>query len=149
MQVRMKIPMIIVEKWWLDGIVSLNNMYDACRTPSEAIEPNRNKLHRTKVACNRPPPQFICDDRKLTTIRIAPLSVIMQKHLAVHNTTGQFDWLYILPMNNMLQASCKTLHTKWRDWIAIWNLNLRNNSSWSSRTSCNPPHNTRRRDCTV
>ena len=51
-------------------------------------------------------------------------------------------------MNNLLRTSCKTAHTKKRDWTAYLNLNLIRNSSQSSRTSCKPPH-TKRRKCTV
>ena len=69
----------------------------------------------------------------------------MQNYLASCDTPQYFDWLYILQMNNLLRASCKTAHTKRRDWTAIRNLNLRRKSS---RTSCKPPH-TKRRDCTV
>ena len=83
-------------------------------TPNDSIELNRNKLHSTKVAFNRFPytKRFICDYCELTTIKIAPASVFMQTYLVSLNTTQHFDWLYMLPMNNMLRASCKTAQAK-------------------------------------
>ena len=49
--------------------------------------------------------------RKQTTIKNTPPNVIMQKYLAPCETSRHFDWLYILPMNDIVQPSCKTTHT--------------------------------------
>ena len=35
----------------------------------------------------------------------------MQNYIASSGTTGHFGWLNMLPMNNLMRASCKTAHT--------------------------------------
>ena len=90
-----------------------------CKKPGadQATRSNLTELQITELTCNRPPytKRFICDDHELTTIKNHPPSVIMQNYLASCDTPQYFDWLYILQMNNVLRASCKTAHTKRHD----------------------------------
>ena len=55
--------------------------------------------------------QCICDDCELVNYHIASPTVIMQNYLGSYGTSLNFDWLCILLMNSMMQASCKALHT--------------------------------------
>ena len=62
-------------------------LLNARRTPSDAIELNRNKLHKTSLQHTPFTQRFICGDLELTFNQIPHLLVLLCKNITIIHIT--------------------------------------------------------------